>query len=170
MKCGDWRVLKKTSRYEPSTRASYLNYTYSLNWTHLGTGSFSPRAGATLVNQFYYNSTANETMANSTERMVLIGGFGGWLEDHTYYDGFRSRGDVWASSDGVTWSQLADGSQPSALPPRAWSDAIVMYNRSYQTQDIVSADLPPRIFLFGGGYIGGSTKSTKINYLYESIC
>jgi hypothetical protein len=165
-----WRLesIEKTTRREPSTRASYLNYTYSVDWTFLGDAGFSPRAGASIVSQFYYNTTLNETMANSTERMVLIGGFGGWLEDHPFYDGFRSRGDVWASSDGSTWSQLTDGSDATALPPRAWSSAIVVHNRTYPGQDIVTAHLPPRILVFGGGYTGGNTKSTKVTTIMKT--
>jgi len=159
-----WRLdsITQIPRYEPSTRATYLNYTYDVEWTNMGQAAFSPRAGLSVVSQYYFNSTANETMANSTERMVVIGGFGGWLEDNAAYDGFRSRGDVWASYDGLTWLELADGSGSNALPPRAWSDAIVMHNRGYIGQDVVSADKPPRIFMFGGGYIGDSTLSTKV--------
>ena len=48
----------------------------------------------------------NETMANSTERMVVLGGFGGWLSDDSKFDGYRSRGDTWASTDGATWNLL----------------------------------------------------------------
>ena len=159
-----WRLeeINQITRIEPSTRASYLNYTYSVTWTNMGAAGFSPRAGASVVSQHYFNTTANETMANSTERIVLIGGFGGWLEDNVNYDGFRSRGDVWTTHDGYTWLQLTDGSESTALPPRAWSDAIVMHNQTFFGQDIVTPDMPPRIFMFGGGYIGDSTRSTKI--------
>ena len=160
-----WRLeeVNLSTRYQPPTRATYLNYTYVLGWTQLtGDAGFSPRAGSLIVSQYYYNTTANETMANSTERMVLIGGFGGYLQDHAWYDGFRSRGDTWTSVDGVSWRMLSDGSDSYSLPPRAWMDGAVMFNRTYPQFDMVRPELPPRMYVFGGGYIGGSTRSTKI--------
>lgn len=36
-------------------------------------------------------------------RMVLIGGYGGWLDERTD-GGLRCRADVWASTDGGNWT------------------------------------------------------------------
>jgi hypothetical protein len=161
-----WRLetITETTRHPPDTRATYLNFTYDVQWTNLGAADhFSPRAGASLVSQWYYNTTANETMANSTERMVLIGGFGGWLQDNDWYDGFRSRGDTWASTDGTTWLRLSNVGDEGSLPARAWSGAIVLHEDGGNvTKDAVSPDLSPRIWIFGGGYIGNSIYSTKV--------
>jgi hypothetical protein len=40
--------------------------------------------GHQILSQWYYNTShINETVADSKERMVLAGGYGGWLEENT---------------------------------------------------------------------------------------
>lgn len=159
-----WRLesVTETNRVEPDTRAAYLNYTYEMQWTSLGEGSFSPRAGATVVSQTYFNTTANETQADSRERMVLVGGYGGFLFGNENYDGYRSRGDVWTSYDGVSWERISNDGEPGALPARAWTDVVVLHYPGNVTRDVITADLSPRLWVFGGGYIGDSTSNTRV--------
>ena len=160
-----WRLdsIVTGTRLQPDTRANYLNYTYDVSWTNLGNGPFSPRCGSTIVSQWYFNATANETSNSAVERMVLIGGYGGFLSNEAGYDGFRSRGDVWASTDGVSWEQLSIDGADGSLPARAWTDAVVFYATGNATRtDRISQDLPPRMWVFGGGYIGFSTLTTKV--------
>ncbi len=50
--------------------------------------------------------------ANSRERIVLIGGYGGWLSfgsnaDRHEHDGFVTRPDVWDTFDGYNWNLLS---------------------------------------------------------------
>ncbi len=45
---------------------------------------WSPRVGHQILSQWYYNTShINQTVADSKERMVLAGGYGGWLEENT---------------------------------------------------------------------------------------
>ena len=160
-----WRLdsIAQTTRQEPDTRADYLNYTYNVQWSKLGNGEFSPRCGATVLTQWYFNATANETASDAVQRMVLIGGYGGYLTDDPKYDGYRSRGDVWASVDGITWDLISDGENTGALPARAWSDGVVFYASGNATKtDRISQNSAARMWIFGGGYIGFSTKSTQV--------
>lgn len=152
-------------RRTPNTRAMYMDYTYDTTWSMLGNADWSPRCGMNVVSQYFYRAQSpyNETIANSTERMVFISGFGGWLEGDMRFDGYRSRSDVWDSYDGVTWNMITD----DAFPPRAWHTSTVLYqNETRLTVDVaVNArliEMPPRIVVIGGGYIGGSTFNTKI--------
>merc|ERR1719352_738288 len=94
--------------------------------------------------------------------MVFSGGFGGEIQGSAGYDGYRSRSDVWDTYDGVTWTRLTE----DGFPPRAWHTTQVLYSETDPKLDIhqQSADegLPPRMWMIGGGYIGGSTLNTKI--------
>ena len=48
--------------------------------------------------------------ANSRERIVLIGGYGGWLSfgsNADLHDGFVTRPDVWDTFDGYNWNLLS---------------------------------------------------------------
>lgn len=38
-------------------------------------------------------------------RMVLVGGYGGFLDEERYDGGLRCREDVWVTTDGVTWNR-----------------------------------------------------------------
>lgn len=66
-----WKLIKFTrvSRHEPLTRAMFSNYTFSHSWQRMPNAPWSPRVGMSVVSQKY----------NSRERMLLIGGYGGWL-------------------------------------------------------------------------------------------
>ncbi len=52
-----------------------------------------------LVTQFFRPSLE----VSGYFRMVLIGGYGGWLDERSD-GGLRCRSDVWASDDGKTWT------------------------------------------------------------------
>lgn len=167
-----WRldtVTKYDRPHLPSTRAFYLNYTYEVNWTQIVTAAeWSPRCGFSLVTQKWFNHTDGETITDSTERMLVMGGYGGYLSSDTVnsYDGMRTRSDVWHSTDGgVTWTMLTD----LAFSPRGWMGAYVHFDPSDDRVDIQPPlerdgfiDRPPRIFVVGGGHIGGSTFSTRV--------
>lgn len=161
-------AVTQVSRREPNTRSMYMPYTYKTTWTMLGNADWSPRCGMSVVSQYFYNPKLNETFVNSTERMVFIAGFGGWLDGTANFDGYRSRADVWDSYDGVTWSQISE----EAFPPRAWQTASVLYHpgdwkgisglKLDAAANARELNMPPRIVVVGGGYIGGSTFNTKI--------
>ncbi len=36
--------------------------------------------GMSLIPQWYFNETANLTVSDSTPRLLMIGGYGGWRE------------------------------------------------------------------------------------------
>ncbi len=152
------------NRKEPITRSNFLTYTYETAWTNLGDADWSPRAGMNIFSQWYYRPELNETIANTTERMVFTGGFGGYIEGTNEYDGYRSRADVWDTYDGITWTLLTE----EGFPPRAWHVTQVMHSASDITLDYADNAAaspyfkPPRMVMVGGGYIGGATFNTKI--------
>lgn len=154
--------VTQVARREPSTRASYNTYKYETAWTFLGNAGWSPRAGMNVVSQWYFSPANNETMANSTERMVFTGGFGGYIMDEPNFDGYRARSDVWDTYDGITWNQVSD----EAFDPRSWHTTQVLYSKNDIKKDYADSaaalDQPPRMWMVGGGYIGGSTFNTKI--------
>jgi hypothetical protein len=124
-----------------------------------------------VVSQYYYNNTAGQTSTdpNAAFRLVLIGGFGGQLQGTPSYDGYVTRGDVWMSMNGTNWMMLGPDPNPT-FPGRAWFGAHVMIRNEgtmLENPLIDSAlaanvlgDAPPRIYVFGGGYVGGLTSTT----------
>jgi hypothetical protein len=63
-----------------------------------------------LVTQFFRPS-ADES---GYYRIVLIGGYGGWLDSRTD-GGLRCRADVWALEEGGNWTMLTDKAQFGGL-------------------------------------------------------
>lgn len=41
-------------------------------------------------------------------RMVLVGGYGGYLDDARFDGGLRCREDVWVTNDGLTWNRTVE--------------------------------------------------------------
>lgn len=152
--------VTKVSRVAPLTRSLYSNYTYSLNWTRLPDAPWSPRVGAGLVSQCYWDSSS-QTYSDGKERLVLLGGYGGWLNygaNASAYDGFYCRGDSWESYDGRTWTKL----NTTALSGRAWFGMAVMHGENSCIDiPMKGTAQPPKIYVFGGGYIGFSTSNPK---------
>eukprot|EP01031_Cornospumella_fuschlensis_P042760 gene42760-52249_t len=114
--------VSRIARREPSTRSLYSNYTFELHWTQLPNAPWSPRVGMGLVAQYYFDVSKKQTVADAQERIVLIGGYGGWMQsledggvwgvgggggrasvNASQYDGFYSRADVWSSYDARSW-------------------------------------------------------------------
>ncbi len=156
-------------RKEPLTRSIFAKredgtpYQYVTSWTNLGNADWSPRAGMNVLSQWYFNVANNETIANSTERMVFTGGFGGYILGDGRYDGYRSRGDVWDTYDGITWTKQAE----EAFSPRAWHTTQVLHSLADKKLDYAdnaaAENMMPRLCMVGGGYIGDSTFNTKIS-------
>lgn len=160
-----WRLdfIGKVNRTTiPLTRSAYMSYTYQSDWTSLGNAAWSPRAAMNVLSQWYFN--VNQTVDNSTERMVLIGGYGGFpVDGGTSYDGLRCRGDVWTSTNGSHWTLIGP---EGSIPPRAWAGATVLYAEGSDPEAkkldaaMSAAGLAPRMFVAGGGYVGFSTSLT----------
>ena len=169
-----WRMddIKMVNRTRaPLTRATWSKQTFKSNWTRLtSSAEWSPRAGMQIVSQWYYNATAGEDSSNAVARLVLIGGYGGQLLGTPDYNGYVTRGDVWTSSNGTNWVMLAPDPNPN-LPGRAWFSARVMVrgggtsleNSKLDASGAASMmdEAPPRIYIFGGGYVGGLTSTTS---------
>ena len=85
----------------PLTRSLYLDYQYEVVWHTVGEAVWSPRMAMGLVAQYIMPNY--ETNEPATYRMVLIGGYGGYL-DHRSDGGLRCRSDVWSSYDGKNWT------------------------------------------------------------------
>eukprot|EP01038_Epipyxis_sp_PR26KG_P013274 gene13274-17787_t len=166
-------VVYDDTRITPLTRSLYNNYTYKLTWHKIEMETpWSPRVGMSVVSQWYFNTSAGETMHNSTERMVLVGGYGGWLATDTRYDGFYCRADSWESYNGYNWTLL---NPKNSIGGRAWFGMIVrhgtnssmeiLYNTTSQENErrkrLGIKSKPPKIYLFGGGYTGFSTNSKR---------
>lgn len=157
----------------PLTRSLYSMYTYKLDWILLGNASWSPRVGMGLVSQVWYDVEQGESIENGRERLVLAGGYGGWLDGVQYppnvndtaleptgYDGYRCRGDTWESYDGINWSLLNSSNFFSA---RAWF-GMATYRGANPALDFLASledPRPPKMFLFGGGYVGFTVGSQK---------
>lgn len=162
-----WRLdsVKKLNYLpvERLTRAQYSNFTYALNWTQVITNApWPPRVGGGLISQYFFNITKGEDVSQSKERMLLIGGYGGYVEGGELYDGYYSRSDIWETYDGYNWTLLV----PSAtFGGRAWF-GLVNQHAADPRYDIRLASppntiQPPKIYLFGGGYTGYKTNSNK---------
>jgi hypothetical protein len=42
-----------------------------------------------MVSQWYYNTTLGLDIRNSSERLIVIGGYGGWPTSDERFEGFR---------------------------------------------------------------------------------
>lgn len=152
------RSAVKYKRRQPLTRAMYSDYTYKLEWEFLGNADWSPRVGMGVVSQHYFNYTQLETIADSKERMLLVGGYGGWVEgEHKDYDGYFCRNDVWESFDGIYWKLLGF---PDRVNGRAWFGMVTQRGEDPRMDPLVP-ELPPKIYLVGGGYVGFQTANKK---------
>ena len=180
-----WRLesIKKVNRtVDPLTRASFSPYTYESKWKQLDDAPWAPRAGMHVVSQWYWNFTGPASAVTfrrardptrvpeselAVQRIVLVGGYGGWQTTDPKFDGMFTRGDVWTCTNGTDWVLLND----SAIPGRAWQ-GMTVFTRDTQinavTPSMFDASLaagtlaPPRIWIFGGAYVGGTTKTTGI--------
>lgn len=105
--------------------------------------------------------TAGETIADVRSRMVLAGGYGGWLEDSEIgvYDGFYSRPDTWESFDGYNWTLLNPN---CTFGGRAWFGMGNLGDPNRTFPGVVDHDAvrPKKIYIFGGGYIGKYAAAT----------
>lgn len=156
-------VTRVMRAHNPLTRSLFNNYTFELDWVQMPDAPWSPRVGMSVVSQWYYNTSAGQGFTDTAERMVLVGGYGGFLDygaNKDKFDGFSCRADSWTTYDGRTWSLL---SSKINVPARAWA-AMITY-RGYDPRLWIRGhiDLPkvPRIYLFGGGYVGFSISSQK---------
>lgn len=92
--------------------------------------------------------------------MLLIGGYGGFLQGTSLYDGYHTFNDVWESYDGKKWNLLTNN---ALFSPRAWFGASTLSLKSNKKLDPSDTrpNSPPRVYLFGGGSIGFTTKSSR---------
>lgn len=165
---------------EPLTRSSFSSYTYETTWTLVGVAPWSPRGGMSVVSQWYWNFTGDPALVktrrdtpstdpqyspidgnNAVKRMVLVGGFGGFLQEDPLgrWDGMVTRGDVWATVNGSHWELI----NKAAVPERAWFAMSVLHLDDNDKQDPSGNAgnlVPPRIWIFGGAYVGGYAASS----------
>lgn len=116
-----------------------------------------------VVSHWFFNASMEETELQSRERMILIGGYGGCFEDQECYDDFHCRADTWISHDGFHWDLMV---LENTFGARAWSGAVVQHAENPR-YDVPMPNgnlthLPPKIFLYGGGYIGVVKGDKKI--------
>ena len=71
---------------------------------HARQAAWSPRAAMGLVTQYF----VPESDEAGYHRMVLVGGYGGFLDEEWFDGGLRCREDVWVSKDGVRWNRTTD--------------------------------------------------------------
>ncbi len=96
------------------------------------------------------------------ERIVMVGGYGGWLDygpNAHLFDGFITRGDSWETYDGSDWHILKYN---NVFGGRGWMAMSVQRaaDPRYDAR-IGETPFPPKIYLFGGGTIGYSTSNKK---------
>lgn len=121
---------------------------------------WSPRVGAGLVAHDFWNRTAGENATSSRSRIVLAGGYGGWLQDDEVntYDGFYTRSDTWETYDGIIWREL---NHNCSFGGRAWFGMANLADPNRTNAAALGGPLnvdntqrPKKIYIFGGGYIG----------------
>lgn len=155
-----WRLnnVTKVNRTTPLTRSLYVDYEYEMLWEQLDDAPWNPRVGMGLVSHHYWNATNNETVANSTERIVMAGGYGGWLAGvDSRYDGYYCQTDTW-SFDGKKWKLLNDINN---FGSRAWFGMVVHRNEDPVLDPFKLDEAPPKIYVVGGGNIGFRTSSKR---------
>ena len=151
------------------TRVMFLPYYFEAEWELLspnGAADWSPRVGFGIFSQWYRTTNDYEDAA---ERLVLVGGYGGWTRPNAYGDaiseveasgmarpfmGYSTLSDVWESTDGgVTWRGLANMTE---IRDRAWFGFTVTHHHQNPKVDMsLAANLDvPRMYIFGGGRIG----------------
>jgi hypothetical protein len=105
-----------------------------------------------LVNQPYTGS-----LSAQTERVVMVGGYGGWLSTDDRFDGIRCQSDVWASLDMKNWTRIAESTDLGGL---AW------FGFSVWSHDTTDAD--HTMWIVGGGYIG-DVGNKKVDTMQGSV-
>ena len=148
---------------EPLTRSMKANITFTMTWHQYPNAPWAPRAGMGLVSQYYFDTAAQQTASDSAERLLVIGGFGGWNVSDDAYDGTHGWSDVWQlNTTDYSWFCLTP---TSLFGPRAWFGYTLMHGADPRF-DIVSTAItqPPRFFLFGGGDVGSHTATHQELY------
>lgn len=159
-----WRLtgISPIPRRAPLTRSMFVNTTYNVTWERMPDAGWSPRVGMSVVSHWYHNYTAGQSVDESTEQLVLIGGYGGWPSSEPFlYDGIRCREDSWMTLDGHNWTLLNSN---TSLGARAWAAAAVLHNPSDPRLEMSTsraANYSSKIFLFGGGYLGNDIHSSR---------
>lgn len=111
----------------------------------------------------YYFDVGQDPLSGSS-RMLLLGGYGGWLEGsvdangNSLYDGVYCNNEVWTSQDGKHWHFL--GNSPD-VSPRAWMAMVVKMGEDFRVDPQSNGTAPAKIYLYGGGYVGFKTSSQK---------
>jgi hypothetical protein len=98
--------------------------------------------GFGIISQFFYNQSNSETKSDAYERLLFIGGFGGWPSTSDLYDGMACRTDVWSSGNGIDWILLTDDVY---FGPRAWFGLAIWTKENNPSEDVaISAkgDIP----------------------------
>jgi|AntRauTorckE5430_2_1112549.scaffolds.fasta_scaffold08434_3 hypothetical protein len=120
----------------------------------------------TQVRNVVVKTKNNETLTKKQEYMYIIGGFAGWPRDDVRWNGERTRNDVWRSLDGKNWELVMppDGQNTMPFVGRGWHACTTwddpmdtsqgVRKELGQTFNDANDDLPAKIFLSGGGYIG----------------
>ena len=146
-----------------------MPYTYLLEWIFVGNAPWEPRVAFGLVTQWWFNETIS-THDNATERMMLVGGYGGWIDPtldaytgiHCYQDSWNYQGNVdpkhhskWVGN----WTLLNPN---TGIGERAWFSMKTLQSADarlnlFQTPNQTS----PRIYLFGGGNIQNTTLTSQ---------
>lgn len=134
--------IRKVTRPEPLTRAMFLTNTYEVAWEFVGEAAWSPRAAMGIISQYLQ---LNGSFYEGYHRMVLIGGYGGYL-DERFDGGLRCRSDVWASLDGRNWTLLSEN-------PPFGSIAWFGFN-SWNPNVTIGQKATDRLWVAGGGFIG----------------
>jgi hypothetical protein len=153
---------------ERLTRAMYANFTYKLSWSQITEKApWSPRVGGGLISQYFFNISKGEDVSMSKERMILIGGYGGYVDkphsiEKEMFDGYYCRADIWETYNGYNWTLLTT---QAPFGGRAWF-GLVNQHAADPRVDIRLASppyfiQPPKIYLFGGGFIGYQKNAKK---------
>jgi hypothetical protein len=91
-----------------------------------------------FISQLYPNTPLGS-------RLIFAGGYGGITDlNSLQFDGLRSRGDVWSTTNGRNWTLLSSLTQ---FGENAWFGFSV-----FEPTQLYSAT--PRLWIVGGGYIG----------------
>ena len=146
-----------------------MPYTYILEWIFVGNAPWEPRVGFGLVTQWWFNETIS-THDNATERMMLVGGYGGWIDPtldaytgvHCWQDSWNYQGAVNASDPTQwlgNWTLLSSN---TGIGERAWFPMKTLQSADARLNFINTPNqTSPRIFLFGGGNIQNTTQSSQ---------
>lgn len=151
------KSITKVPRITPNTRSMFMDYTYETKWIQATSSApWCPRCGMSVVSQYYFNMN-NETVADSRQRMVLVGGYGGFPVGSPGEDGILCRADAWWSVNGKDWFLLNSAID---FGPRAWFGMTIQSGADPRV-DFIYSNRPPKIWVFGGGEIGQSATSKR---------